>query len=110
MPKLWLTYQCLQTRAAHPECFGADAAYVPLPARGSKADHAIGYARGERVVTIVPRWPIKLGDGWAGTTLDLPAGNWTNVLTAEPVSGGRVRLQTVLRSFPVALLVRNSEQ
>jgi (1->4)-alpha-D-glucan 1-alpha-D-glucosylmutase len=48
---------------------------------------------------------MKLGDTWAGTTLDLPKGRWTNLLTGEEFGGGRSRIQGLLRRFPGALLV-----
>jgi (1->4)-alpha-D-glucan 1-alpha-D-glucosylmutase len=100
-------------RREHPEWFGAEASYDPLAASGPKAAHAVAYLRAGRVATLVPRWPLKLGESWAGTTLALPEGRWTNVLTGDVVDGGRLRgnlrVQALLRDFPVALLVRNSE-
>jgi (1->4)-alpha-D-glucan 1-alpha-D-glucosylmutase len=61
------------------------------------------------VATVVPRWTIKLGDSWAATTITLPQGNWTNMLTGDIIGGGRIRIQALLRRFPVALLVREPE-
>jgi (1->4)-alpha-D-glucan 1-alpha-D-glucosylmutase len=82
---------------------------VPMAASGTKAAHAIAYLRAGRVATIVPRWPIKLGDSWAGATIALPDGRWMNVLTGDVIAGGQLRIQALLRNFPVALLVKNSE-
>ncbi|HEY2860206.1 MAG TPA: malto-oligosyltrehalose synthase [Terracidiphilus sp.] len=109
VPKLWITHKALTLRRDHPEWFGADAAYEPLGAIGMKAAHAVAWIRAGRVATVAPRWPVKLGDSWAGTTLTLPEGRWKNELTSETISGGRVRVQALLRSFPVALLVRTPE-
>ena len=95
-------------RGSHPEWFGADAAYLPLMANGSKAEHMVGYLRGTDVATIVPRWPLKLGDNWGSTSVELPHGRWKNVLTGDIVTGGRWRLQALLRRFPVALLTKES--
>jgi maltooligosyltrehalose synthase len=39
----------------------------------------------------------------------LPEGRWTNVLTGDESGGGRLRMQALLRNFPVALLVVNAE-
>jgi (1->4)-alpha-D-glucan 1-alpha-D-glucosylmutase len=109
MPKLWVTHRALMLRRDRPEWFGADAEYVPMAASGTKAAHAIAYLRAGRVATIVPRWPIKLGDSWAGATIALSDGRWMNVLTGDVIAGGQLRIQALLRNFPVALLVKNSE-
>jgi (1->4)-alpha-D-glucan 1-alpha-D-glucosylmutase len=109
MPKLWLVHQSLMLRREHPEWFGVGAAYEPLPVSGTKTAHAVAYLRAGRVATLVPRWPIRLGVNWAGTTLSLPPGTWMNVLTGDAVDGGRLRIQALLRNFPVALLVKNAE-
>jgi (1->4)-alpha-D-glucan 1-alpha-D-glucosylmutase len=109
MPKLWLITCALNLRTQHPDWFGANATYAPLIAEGSKREHLAAYLRGERVVAIAPRWPLKLGGGWAGTTVELPGGSWKNLLTKEVLAGGRQRVQRLLARFPVALLVRESE-
>ncbi len=43
--------------------------------------------------------------GLAGTTLGLPAGSWTDVLTGRPATG---RVEALLDTYPVALLVRTT--
>lgn len=106
MPKLWVAYKALHLRREHPEWFGAEAVYAPVYAEGSKKDHVIAYLRGEHVATIVPRWNVKLGSGWAATNLRLPDGQWKNELTGDLMPGGSVRVQTLLARFPVALLTR----
>jgi (1->4)-alpha-D-glucan 1-alpha-D-glucosylmutase len=105
MPKMWLTMKALRLRREHPEWFSAGAGYDPLYAQGERAAHVIAYARAERVIVVAQRWCMKLGDTWAGTTLDLPKGRWTNLLTGEEFGGGRSRIQGLLRRFPGALLV-----
>jgi (1->4)-alpha-D-glucan 1-alpha-D-glucosylmutase len=109
LPKLWVTHNALILRREHPEWFGAEAAYAPLIAEGQKREYVVGYLRDNHVVTLVPRWTLKLGDSWASTTLDLPPGAWKNVLTGDVVKGGRLRVQTLLHRFPVALLMRERE-
>jgi (1->4)-alpha-D-glucan 1-alpha-D-glucosylmutase len=109
LPKLWVTYQALRLRREKPEYFDEDAAYTPLPAEGQKAAHLIGYLRGANLAVFVPRWNAKLGGSWPATTVDLPSGRWNNVLTGETVKGARLRVQSLLGSFPVALLTREPE-
>lgn len=110
LPKLWATYCALQLRGQHPDWFSAEAGYAPIPAAGARAENLVAFHRGERVATIVPRWPLKTGDSWGATTVELPTGQWRNLLTAEVTDGGRQRVQTLLRRFPVALLVKDDHQ
>jgi (1->4)-alpha-D-glucan 1-alpha-D-glucosylmutase len=109
LPKLWIVYSALAVRNSHPEWFGPDAAYTPLEAAGPKAEHMVGYLRRASVAAIAPRWPMKLGDSWGGTSVELPHGRWKNVLTGDSVTGGRWRLQALLNRFPVALLTKESD-
>jgi (1->4)-alpha-D-glucan 1-alpha-D-glucosylmutase len=76
MPKLHVVCKALHLRREHPEWFGAEAAYTPMAAQGSKSDHLIAYLRGDSVAVFVPRWPLKLGGNWATTSLELPPGKW----------------------------------
>jgi (1->4)-alpha-D-glucan 1-alpha-D-glucosylmutase len=109
LSKLFVAHTALRLRRERPEWFGADAAYAPLSAEGSKSDHLVGYLRGDSVAVFVPRWPLKLGGGWSSTTVKLPPGRWVNLFTREPAMGGQVRVQTLLQRFPVALLAREAE-
>jgi (1->4)-alpha-D-glucan 1-alpha-D-glucosylmutase len=72
-------------------------------------DHLIAYARASHVVTLVPRWNLKLGGNWSGTTIEIPQGKWTNVLTRDVVLGGRHQVNNLLQRFPVALLTKEEE-
>jgi (1->4)-alpha-D-glucan 1-alpha-D-glucosylmutase len=109
LPKLWVAHKALCLRREHPAWFGAEAAYTAVTADGSKSDHLVGYLRGDSVAVFVPRWPLKLAGNWASTTIDLPQGKWTNLLTREILTGGRSRVQTLFQRFPVALLTRESK-
>jgi (1->4)-alpha-D-glucan 1-alpha-D-glucosylmutase len=109
LPKLWVAHTALCLRREHPEWFGAEAAYRPVIAEGSKSPHLVGYLRGESVAVFVPRWPLKLGSNWASTTVELPRGTWKNILTREGSMGGRLRVQALFKRFPVALLTREAE-
>ncbi|WP_263416148.1 malto-oligosyltrehalose synthase [Terriglobus albidus] len=106
LPKLWLIHKLLWLRKEHSEWFGPTAAYTPLEVQGPKAAHIIAYLRNHSVITLAPRWRIKLGDSWAGTTVEVPEGRWKNVLTGEIEHGGRQKTASFLQRFPVALLVR----
>lgn len=109
LPKLWVIYKALHLREEKPDWFGPDAAYTPLLAEGSRKEHLIGYLRADSVATVVPRWRLKLGSSWAATTVELPAGRWRNVLTGDVIQAGRLRVQSLLQRFPVALLIRDTE-
>ncbi|HEY9126787.1 MAG TPA: malto-oligosyltrehalose synthase, partial [Acidobacteriaceae bacterium] len=109
LPKLWLIHTALRLRREHPDWFGPEAAYTPLEVRGLRFAHAIAFQRGASVCAIAQRWSSRLKGSWAGTTVDLPEGQWLNPLTSERTPGGRQRLQTLLQRFPVALLVRAQE-
>ncbi|HEY1649650.1 MAG TPA: malto-oligosyltrehalose synthase [Terracidiphilus sp.] len=109
LPKLWVTYRALRLRNEKPAWFGFEASYNPLIAEGPKRDHLVGFLRGENVAALVPRWTLKLGASWTGTTVDLPQGLWNNVLTGDAVQGGRARVQSLFQRFPVALLARQAE-
>jgi len=105
-PKLWLIERALRVRREHPEPFAGD--YEPLRITGERAGHGVGFLRGGRLATVVPRLVHGLSGGWRDTRVALPAGRWQNVLTGDAVDGGSARLAEVLARFPVALLRRES--
>jgi len=106
LPKLWIIHRALRLRDQHREWFGRDAAYLPLAAHGSKADHVIAYQRGESVITVVPRLWITLKGDWDDTYVTLPEGRWHNQLTNEEFQGGEMQLASLFALFPGALLTR----
>ncbi len=108
LPKLWIIQQTLRIRRERPQAFGADGDYVSLQATGDKQEHVIAYARGGEIVAIAPRWFMKLNGDWGDTTLDIPPGRWRNAFDGRLVNGGICRLQDTLRTFPIALLCRES--
>ena len=119
--KLYLITQALACRRDRPTLFSAGE-YRPLEARGSMADHVLGFARiagREVALTIVPRLLARRGveapplraEYWghearvlvppdAGTRL-------VNRLTGERLvpAGGTLLLADVFAAFPVALIV-----
>jgi len=113
LPKLWLIRRALELRRRRPELFAPGSSYEPLAAEGTRAEHAVAFARraaggGPPVVAVAPRWPWRLGGlagGWADTRLPLPPGHrWRNLLTGAPVDGGPAPLADLLAPFPLALL------
>jgi (1->4)-alpha-D-glucan 1-alpha-D-glucosylmutase len=109
LPKLWLVHCALKLREEKPEWFGKCAHYAPLEVSGPKSEHVIPYIRGQSVIACVPRWSATLGGRWGSTSVDLPEGRWKNVLTQEEVNGGSMRIETLLKRFPVALLTKQAE-
>ncbi len=101
--KLWLVSRALRLRAGRPELF---ATYRPLVAVGPAADCAVAFDRGG-AVTVATRLPVGLGrrGGWADTSLELPPGEYRDVLSGRRASGV-VALADLLRDYPVALLAR----
>ncbi len=111
LPKLHLIRCALGLRARDPEAFGSRATYRPLWAAGPRSDHVVAFVRTERCVGIAPIRVRELGAThdrwrWEGTTLDLPAGSWHDVLTDGEVEGGTHHVGDLLARFPVALLER----
>ena len=109
LPKLWTIYHALQLRCEHPDWFGPESNYRPLRISGSKKEHALAYLRGENVVTLVPRFTLKLAGKWTNTTVAIPQGTWRSRFTGEVIRGGRVLVAELLQDFPVSLLVREFE-
>jgi (1->4)-alpha-D-glucan 1-alpha-D-glucosylmutase len=106
LPKLWVTARGLAARRSRADAFGPGGAYEPLPASGRAADHVIAFLRNRDVVTVAPRFPLRLGGRWEGTALTLPEGRWRNELTGEEWPPGAVPVSRLLARFPVALLLR----
>jgi (1->4)-alpha-D-glucan 1-alpha-D-glucosylmutase len=106
--KLLVVARALRLRRDRPEWFGAQATNRPLWASGSAAEHVVAFARSESVITVVPRLVLGLrrSGGWRDTTLPLPEGRWTDVLTGRGHDGGSAYMLRLLRDFPVSLLVR----
>ncbi len=109
MPKLWVVHKALTLRREHPEWFGAEAAYTPLQISGPKQEHGIAFLRADRVATIVQRLPLTLSNRWLDTAVVLPSGKWRNLFTGELLSGGQLRIKSLLSRFPVALLTKEME-
>ncbi len=105
LPKLWVVHKALELRKEHPDWFGPVAHYASLTVEGAERERVIAYRRGERVVTVVPRWS-QGAKVWGKTTVEVPEGRWRNRLTGAEIEGGRVLVGDLLKGFPVALLTR----
>jgi len=126
--KLHLIRQALDLRHRERELFEAGE-YLPLEARGARADHVCAYERhlgGKSVVVAAPRFFTRLvpepsaappgPEVWEGTRIVLPAegaeGLYRNVFSGETLSSEReegdevLSLANLLADFPVALLER----
>ncbi|MGA2536198.1 MAG: malto-oligosyltrehalose synthase [Terracidiphilus sp.] len=108
-PKMWITTRALALRRKHPDWFGPDAAYSPINVEGARSEHLLAFMRSDSVVTLAPRWWLKLGGNWAGTSVTLPPGSWTHCFTGQILPGGRHRVQRLFEEFPVALLAREAD-
>jgi (1->4)-alpha-D-glucan 1-alpha-D-glucosylmutase len=105
-PKLLVTHRALSARKQRRDCFGPEAAYEPVLARGRKADHAVAFLRGNGALTIAPRLVIGLGGEWQDTVLTVPEGRWVNVFTGDTAEPGEFRIGDLLKRFPVGLFLR----
>ena len=80
--------------------------YTALPADR----HLIAYLRGTDVLAVATRLPYGLEQrgGWQhGHAIDLPDGDWTDLLTGRAGLTGRVGPADLLTTLPVALLLRS---
>jgi (1->4)-alpha-D-glucan 1-alpha-D-glucosylmutase len=102
--KLLVTSRALRLRRQRPELFTE---YRPVYAEGRLGDHALAFDRGG-AVTVATRLPVGLSrhGGWGDTTLSLGANSWTEVFTGTSYGGSRLAVAELLRTYPVALLVR----
>jgi (1->4)-alpha-D-glucan 1-alpha-D-glucosylmutase len=106
LPKLWTIHHALRTRRKYVSSFSDEGAYLPLMAKGAKADHLVSYMRGNEIVVVVPRLVLTLANDWRDTALQIPRGNWRNHLTGELHNGCELAISKILAPFPVALLVK----
>ena len=101
--KLWLVRKTLKFRGELPDF--ANLNYTPISATGAGEAHVFAFARGNRIITIVPRLTLKLNNDWQDTRLELPAGNWHNEFTGDDFRG-EIHMTKLFQKFPVALLFR----
>jgi len=100
--KLLVVSRALRVRRARADCFGPSATYEPVE---TNSPHALAFARGGDVVTVVSRLTAGRRQGSADAVVELPLGEWRDELTGKEY-GGRPLLADLLGALPVALLVR----
>ncbi|MET0741608.1 MAG: malto-oligosyltrehalose synthase [Candidatus Nanopelagicales bacterium] len=100
----------LGLRRDRPDLLGPGVPLSAVPVLGDAAQHAIGVRRGRDVVALTTRWPLRLASagGWRGATVEPSRGRWVDVLTEQQhdLPDGPVEVESLLSSWPVALLVR----
>ncbi|MGH2901795.1 MAG: hypothetical protein ACRDMZ_24185, partial [Solirubrobacteraceae bacterium] len=79
--------------------------YTALAASGTHAHRVFAFARGDDVVTVVPRLGVR-ADGWRDTALALGPGTWRDVLTDRELRGGTHPMAELWRDLPIALYLR----
>ncbi|HEY7775873.1 MAG TPA: hypothetical protein VIC02_04955, partial [Kineobactrum sp.] len=119
--KLYLVWRSLQARLASPGLF-QNGRYQPLGTFGEHAEYLCVFARHHEqrwLLVVVPRLLFRLsaerdplGDEvWGDTRAEAPVADWLNLLTHERHraiavgDGWQLRIGSVLRHFPVALLL-----
>jgi (1->4)-alpha-D-glucan 1-alpha-D-glucosylmutase len=63
------------------------------------------FARGDALVTVVPRLGVR-ADGWRDTAFALGPGTWRDALTDREIAGGAHPIAELWRDLPVALYLR----
>ncbi len=121
--KLFLIYRALRLRKAYRELF-QNGGYQGLDVGGKYKENVIAFARRHNdqwAITVVPRFlslfiregESPLGQVWEDTYISLPDEtdfSCKNSITGENISGNRASLlSSILKSFPVALLINNQE-
>lgn len=118
--KLAVTRAALELRMRRPECFDERGSYRALWATGPRADHVVGFRRGDDVVVVTARLVRRVAEaGWEGTTIDLDpedvgsdgrdAGIWIDRCTGREWSG-RVEIEALFDPWPVAILERTTSE
>ena len=103
LAKMLVTSRALRARRDHPELYDGYRAGTVV---GEAAEHAVAMDRGG-VIAVATRLPVGLArrGGWGDTALlrrETPA---VDMLTGRRFEAGSVRLDELLDTYPVALLV-----
>ncbi|MGI8959670.1 MAG: malto-oligosyltrehalose synthase, partial [Bryobacteraceae bacterium] len=106
LPKLWTIHHALRARRKYVSAFAYKGVYRPLSAQGENADHLVSYMRGDEIVVMVPRLTLTLQNDWRDASLQVPRGNWRNLLSGAVYCGCELVVREILAPFPIALLVK----
>lgn len=111
--KLRLVTALLALRQERPELFDADATYQP---RDTGSEHLIAFARAAGdgppgLVVALTRAPGALArsGGWTDQCVELPDGDWVDVVTGATRAGGPHECRELFAQWPVAVLLRRGE-
>jgi (1->4)-alpha-D-glucan 1-alpha-D-glucosylmutase len=100
--KLLVTQAALTVRRSQPHRFTT---YAAVRASGDAAGHLLAFDRGG-ALSVATRLPVGLASrGWGDTLLDLPPGQWADLLTGREYAGP-APAHELLADLPVALLIR----
>jgi (1->4)-alpha-D-glucan 1-alpha-D-glucosylmutase len=84
----------------------AERPYRPVPVSGTGPVPAVAFQRGDDLVVVVRRFPMRCEAIPADTITEVPEGSWRNAVTGERSKGGPLPVVDVLSAWPVAVLVR----
>lgn len=102
-PKIRVVTAALQARRRRPDSFLAGG-YTPVIAEGSAAEQLVAFRRGDDVLVAVSRWTVRLEEtGWGDTTLTLPPGTWTDLISGTVLSS-TVSAEQLFTDLSVVLL------
>lgn len=112
-----ITRQVLQLRRAVP-ALAQTGGYRPIFAQGPKSQHLVGFSRtcasepAHSLIALATRLPHALADAWSHTTINLPPGTWTDILTGTTftvsAADSAISVASLFEAFPCALLVPGS--
>ena len=66
----------------------------------------MAFERAGKMIAVGQRHSLTLNGAWGDTAITIRQGNWRNRLTGERIESGEVKIEQLLREFPVALLTR----
>jgi (1->4)-alpha-D-glucan 1-alpha-D-glucosylmutase len=101
--KLLVTSRALRLRRDRPELFTR---YTPMTVAGAASDHAVAFDRGG-ALTVATRLPVGLArrGGWGETVLLRHSRPTTDAVSGRVFEGSTIRLDDLLATYPVALLI-----
>lgn len=102
--KMAVIREALALRRRRPDLFSNGAAYAPIYATGTRAEHVVAFQRAGQLVTVVQRLPLRAGGKWEDTSIAIPVGTWINRFDRQRFTGSVIPVGALFHDFPVALL------
>jgi (1->4)-alpha-D-glucan 1-alpha-D-glucosylmutase len=103
MVKLALWHRLLRLRAGHPAAFAGP--HLPLALDEAASEAVLAYRRGDDVAVVAWARPGPAPHAPPGT-VELPSGEWHDVVSGTRHAGGTVPTAALLTGLPVAALER----